>query len=407
VSEVADPFEGAEPSGGVSYGEFSFRVKRWVLSGLAEAVAQALPSSVALPALGCFRVTVGEGFLELAATDMERTILAVSSAVDAKDTSDGTPNEAFMPARRLMAILKESPDTDVTITVKKNQAQVAAGSGSWTLILPDSSGYPELVSPAKLKFAAYGRERLLAGLRAVRHVVCRDAGRPPLTQVEIKADPDDEGRSFITASDGTRFARATVERYPLAASCIPASALDDLTRILAAGQSEDAGIAQSDDVLAFRAGPVVLAVARRSTPFPDVDRLLLQPARENTDPLTVDRDELAAAVRRVRINADGETSAIVLDIPAGTVAGGSVTVVARDKLGNSATEDVVAGWAGAKSRSLCVNHVFLTEMLAAHGGKSCEFRLGKDLGKRRSMVLLEGDGIVQVIAQMAPALVGY
>jgi DNA polymerase III sliding clamp (beta) subunit (PCNA family) len=374
-------------------------VKRWVLAGLAEAVAQALPSSVAMPALGCFRVKVGEGFLELAATDMERTILAASSAVA---VDEGTSGEAFVPARRLMAILKESPDTDVTIAVKKNQAQVTAGTGSWTLILPDSSGYPELVSPAKLEFKDYGRERLLAGLRAVRHVVCRDAGRPPLTQVEVKDADDDTAHSVITASDGTRFARALVERYPLAASCIPASALDDLTRILAAGQSEDAGIAQSDDVLAFRAGPVVLAVARRSTPFPDVDRLLLKPARENADALTVDRDELAAAVRRVRINADGETSAIVLD-----VAEGSVTVVARDKLGNSATEAVVAGWAGAKPRSLCVNHVFLTEMLAAHAGKSCEFRLGKDLGKRRSMVLLEGDGIVQVIAQMAPALVGY
>lgn len=400
MSEAADSFEGTESPGGVSYGEFSFRVKRWVLSGLAEAVAQALSSSAAMPALGCFRVRVG-GVLELAATDMERTILAASSAVATDDTSEGVVHEAFVPARRLMAILRESPDTDVTVVVKKNQAQVTAGSGSWTLTLPDSSGYPELVDPGKLAFSPYGREKLLAGLKAVRHVVCRDAGRPPLTQVEIRDDEASEAHSVITASDGIRFAQARVGRYPVAA-CIPASTLDDLTRILAAGQSEDAGVAEADDVLAFRVGAVTLAVARRSTPFPDVERLLLQPARENEYSLTVDRDELAAAVRRVRINADGETAAIVLE-----VTGGTVTVVSRDKLGNSATEAVPAGWEQSKDRVLCVNHTFLAEMLAAHPGKACMFKLGKDLGKRRSMVLLEGDGIVQVIAQMAPALVGY
>lgn len=396
-----DSFEGTEPPGGVSYGEFAFRVKRWVLLGLAEAVAQALPSSTAMPALGCFRVRAGEGFLELAATDMERTILAASSAVAADDTGEGTVHEAFVPARRLMAILRESPDTDVTVAVKKNQAQVTAGTGSWTLILPDSSGYPELVDPGKLKFTAYGREKLLGGLKAVRHVVCRDAGRPPLTQVEIK-DDDLTPETVITASDGIRFARARVSRYPISASCVPASALDDLTRILGAGQSEDVGVAESDDVLAFQVGPVILTVARRTTPFPDVDRLLLKPAMENQFALRVDRDELVAAVRRVRINADGETAAIVLEVTEG-----SLTVVARDKLGNSATEAVAAVWEQGKDRVLCVNHTFLAEMLAAHTGKSCEFQLGKDLGKRRSMVLLQGDGMVQVIAQMAPALVGY
>jgi DNA polymerase III sliding clamp (beta) subunit (PCNA family) len=332
---------------------------------------------------------------------MERTILASSSAVAAEDFDEGVVHEAFVPARRLMAILRETPDIDVSIAVKKNQAQVSAGSGSWTLILPDSSGYPELADPAKLTFAPYGRQKLLDGLKAVRHVVCRDAGRPPLTQVEIKDDPLTP-QSVITASDGIRFARARVDRYPIAASCVPASSLDDLTRILAAGQSDDAGVAETDDVLAFQAGPVVLVVARRTTPFPDVDRLLLQPAMENEFSLTIDRDELAAAVRRVRINADGETAAIVLEVTEG-----SVTVVARDKLGNSATEALPAGWSQSKDRVLCVNHTYLAEMLAANPGKSCAFRLGKDLGKRRSMVLLEGDGIVQVIAQMAPALVGY
>lgn len=401
MSEAGFP-PGTEPSGGVNYGSFTFQVKRWILASLAEAAAPALPASVPVPALGCFRVRAGDGFLELAATDMERTVLATTKSVIADSPEDGTYHEAFVPARRLLAILKEAPNTEVTITVKKNQAQVAVGSGSWTLALPDSKDYPELVSPAQLDFSPYGRERLLAGLRAVRHVVCKDAGRPPLTQVEVKDEPGGADYSVVTASDGIRFARARAVRYPLPATCIPSSVLDDLIRLLAGGQADDVGVAETEEVLAFQAGPVTLSVARRSTPFPDMDKLLLQPALANEDILKVDRDELAAAVRRVRINADGETSAIVLE-----VTGGAVTVVARDKASNSATEAVPATWTSAKDRVLCVNHAFLAEMLAAHPGKLCEFRLGKDRGMRRSMVLLEGEDITQVIAQMPPALVGY
>lgn len=378
-----------------------------MLAGLADAAAAALPASAAQPVLGCFRVRVGEGFLELAATDMERTIMTTSGAVDAKDTAEGVAYEVFVPAKKLQAILKEAPDGEVALTVKKNQAQLTAGSGSWTLALPDSGDYPELISVANKEFTSFEREKFLSGLRAIRHVVSRDAGRPPLTQAEVRADPDDETRAVITASDGSRFARAAIDGFPapLEPLCIPSSALDDLARMLAAGQSDKAGVALTEEAMIFQSGAVVLAIQRRSTPFPDVDRLLLKPALENDRVLSLDKGELAAAVRRVRINADGETSAIVLEAEASTV-----TVVARDKGGNSAVEEVPALWDagnGGPRRVLCVNHVFLAEMLAVYPGNTVQFRLGKDIGKRRSQVLLQGEGITQILSQMIPSLVGY
>jgi DNA polymerase III sliding clamp (beta) subunit (PCNA family) len=395
--------EGTSAPGGVSYGNFSFQVKRWVLAGLADAAAAALPATASVPALGCYRVRVSEGFLELAATDMERTVLASSGSVSVKDVPEMAYQEVLVPARKLQAILKEAPDSDVVLTVKKNQATLTAGGGTWTLTLPDGGSYPELIS-AQGSFTGFSREKFLAALRSVRHVVSRDAGRPPLTQAEVRADPGDETRAVVTASDGSRFARARIDGFhaPAEALCIPSSALDDLVRLLAAGQSEEAGIVLTEEAIVFRVGSVILSVARRSTPFPDVDKLLLNPALENNQELSVSKDELAAAVRRVRINADGETSAIVLELGAQ-----AVTVVSRDKLGNSATEDVPAKWTGTAGRVLCLNHVFLAEMLSAHPDNSVQLRLGKDVGKRRSQVLLQGDGLTQILSQMIPSLVGY
>jgi len=96
-------------------------------------------------------------------------------------------------------------------------------------------------------------------------------------------------------------------------------------------------------------------------------------------------------------------SAIALRLSAG-----EVTVEARDGSKNSATETVMASWTGA-GRVLTVNHAYLLDMLDVHPSKACVFRIGKDLGKRRSMVLLadEESGVTGVISQMPPGVMGY
>lgn len=390
-------------SEGADYGEFSFRVKPYVLKALATAAGAAVPGSAPLgkPVMGCYRVRVSRGGLQLAATDMERTVLAFTEAVWVGDSVEELAYaEAFVPAKKLQAVLKEAPEESITFEVKKNRVTVSADPGSWVFALPDSSEYPQLLEPSELAFSLYPQEKFLEGLKAVRHAVCRDAGRPMLTQVEI-GPADFDGRR-ITASDGTRFARADLDEFPVP-MCIPSSVLDDLTRLVSGCLSDEVGVAVTEDSLVFRADQTVLVVARRATPFPDMDKQLLGPAGDNDQVLAVDRDELAAAVRRVRVNADADTAAIAL-----VAEGSAVTVVSRDQAGNSASVPVplAADWAG-KERVLCVNHVFLAEMLAAHPDKACRFRLGKDLGKRRSVILLEGTGTVQVLTQMASAQVGY
>ena len=397
-----DPFAGTEPLGGVDYGKFEFRVKRWVLLHLVDYVLPVVPSAAALPVLGCFRVRVTESYLQLAATDMERTILASSQAVDCKEAAENGYLQTYIPARKLQAILREAPDGEITVSVLKNEAVVTSEHGSWTLRLPDGSTYPELFAEdAGDWFRKYSRSDFLEGLKAVRHCVCKDAGRPSLTQVSIVDAPMGEGETVVTASDGIRLARAVLPGFPLAL-CIPASALSDLMKLLAASTADEIGVGETGAAVVFQVGPVVLAVSRRMASWPDMDRLLLNPAMDNNkDILAVDRDSLAGAVRRVCINADTETSAILLRL-----SGDEITVVSRDKAGNAAEDRLAASWGGT-SRTLCVNHQFLTEMLAAYAGESCEFKLGKDAGKRRSMVLLSSDTGTQVIAQMPPALVGY
>ena len=58
---------------------------------------------------------------------------------------------------------------------------------------------------------------------------------------------------------------------------------------------------------------------------------------------------------------------------------------------------------------MVVNHQFLTEMLAAYPSQECQFWLGAEAGRKRSVLMLkdEESGTVGIIYQMLASLVGY
>lgn len=391
-----NPFEGIDPPSGVDFGTFEFTVKQFVLASLAESVAHAVPTKETVPVLGCFRVILHGGVLELTAVDAEQSARAVTTAFSVSDESD---HLLFLPARKLLSILHESPAGDFSVSVVKNMATVVASGGAvWKLQLPDPTSWPALDS-VEVEFSQFDRVKLITALKMVRHAICKDASQPSLTQVAVTGSGD---LAVVTASDRTRLARSPLPGFPFPVA-VPAGALDDLLRLLSGNPADTVGIAETDAAVVFRADHVTISAGKRSTQFPDMDKQLLGPAIEANDQrLVVDKAELAAAVKCVAINADTATSAIALRVgPSG------LAVEARDKSGNSAAKKVMAEWDG-KDRVVVVNCVFLAEMLAASPAKSCTFWLGPDVGKKLSPVLLANpDGSYQVLTRMPQKLLGY
>lgn len=386
----------------VNFGKFGFTAKRHNLYERCEHAAAVVPQGKdASPALASFQVRVSPDYLRIAATDMDRVVITGTKAMLAEGVHEGQVAEAYIPARRFLGIIREAPEGDVVVKVNGNKAVVTVSNGfSAELRLPDASAYPALVSPDDIGFAPYGREKFLAALRSVRHAVCKDASISNLTQVAISADG--AGQVNITASDSARLARTALADFPVLAA-VPASALGDLVRLLAASHEENLEAGHTAKLVAFRVSEVLLAVQKRTTPFPDVDAQLINPASANDQKFVVDKAALQAAIRRVRINADSGTAAIAL-----WIAPEHVAVVAKDKEGNSARETVQAKWDGpGAERLVVVSHVALDEALAAYPGTTCQFWLGADKGKRRSMVLLDGGTLTQVLTQLQPSLVGY
>lgn len=375
----------------------AFTIKRFVLMGLCE---KAMPviSSGDVGVLRCFLVDVAPGRISVTGSDLEMTVVAYSTAVATSDTAT-----LAIPAKRLLAMLKEAPEGDITVETSGAKATVACGLVvSWDLRLGDPADYtrPPVVDEAAMGSAS--REKFLAGLRTVKHAISRDGSRPPLVMVDITGNT-------MTASDGSRLQRVMLD-FPSDMK-IPAAAVDHLVRIMGSSEADQLQASEQGGHLAFRVGAAASATAfitrKTMARFPDMDKLILAPALANEYLLTVDRRGLAEAVRRVRINADAETSAIGLRLTRD-----KVTVTSRDKDGNGAEQSIPAWWKN-DDRLVVVNHVFLTDMLGVWPADNCRFWLGSDSAKKKSMLMLSDkqDGAaptrIGVINQLHAALLGY
>lgn len=395
IAEIlAEPDQAEDQAAEPETGNVSFTVKRNFLMTLCEKAIPVISSGDALPVLRNFLIKVGPGQLTLTGSDMELSVITGTPAVSTEDTAI-----LAIPAKKLKAMLTEAPEGQVTIEATGSKATVTAGAVSWDLRLGDHRDYVELPDTDAIETTDVDRASFLAALKAVRHAIGRDGGRPPLMMVNISAGK-------VTSSDGVRFQRAFLPDFPTDMK-IPAAAVDHLLRIMDRSESGTIGVADHENYLVFRIGSTVFLTHKLMARFPDMERLILKPAENNEQLLRVDRSQLLEALRRVRITANEDTSAVGLRLTSD-----KLTLVSRDETGNAAEQPIEVWWKGS-DRLVVLNHVFLTDMLNAWPDATCKFWLGPDTGKRKSLVMLsdkDGDTPatqIGIINQLHAALLGY
>jgi DNA polymerase-3 subunit beta len=370
----------------------AFTIKRFVFQGLCEKAAPVI-SSGDTGIMRCFLVDVSPQSITVTGSDIELVIQASSTAVSSTESMT-----LALPAKRLLDMIKNAPEGDVTVTAEGAFATVAVGGVSWKLRLENAADFtlPAKVDESALEAA--NREGFLAALKVVKHAISRDGGRPPLMMVDVMDNS-------VTASDGSRLQRVMLE-FP-ADMKIPAAAVDHLIRIMNASEAKEILAAEQEGDLVFRVGSATFMTRKTQARFPDMESQILKPAAGNQCLLVFDRRAMLEAVKRVQITADAETSAI-----GWRLSKDKVTVLSKDKDGNEATQDVACWWKES-DRLVVLNHVFLAEMLAVWPSESCRFWLGTEGTKKKSMLMLSDkkDGApatqIGVIQQLHAALLGY
>lgn len=387
--ERPDPVAAPEPE---SHARLSFTTKKMVLQAILDKAAAVVPSKDSFPVLKNFYVEVTPEKLRVMATDLELSVISETQLVQCTEGGN-----AVFPAKKMQEILRTADDGEFSVVVEGGTATMSVGRARWTLRLQSGDEYPDLPELASVTIADVDRAKFLGGIKSVQHATPSREARPTLAMINVAPS------GKMTACDGVRFQQTTVEGWPETIDGepfeiqIPVGAVPDLVRLLRATDQPNVGVGSTDNHLIFRVGNDYFVAAKLNTDFPDMEPTLLRPAMENRDDLTCDRQELIDAVARVRVNADPETSAVCLE-----VSEGKITVLAKDKQGNRASEEIDAGWSMA-TRRVVVNHQFLSEMLTMADARSLHFLLGDNRVKsKKAFVVLKDDtnGNLGLINQM-------
>lgn len=277
-----------------------FRCERDTLADAIGSAGRAVSTrGGALPVLSGIEVTAREGTVELVGSDLELTVrLVVPADVDAQGT-------AVVPARLFGEIVRNLEAGPVNVAVVDDDAHIEAGRSAFSVRLLPAGDFPEL-APVEGASATLDASALAEALRQVVPAASRDDARPILTGVLLAAT---RAGLRLVATDSYRLAvrdLAGVSMLPEGQQVlVGAKALAEVQRLLT---GDEISVTLSERDVSFRVGPAEVSTRLIEGDFPNYEQLIPSgyPNR-----LTVGRDALDAAVKRVRLVSQGRDAAPV------------------------------------------------------------------------------------------------
>ena len=274
-----------------------FRCEREALAeALATAGRAATGRSGALPVLSGLRLELAGDRLTVTGTDLDLTI---QLSVEVGGERDGG---IVLPARLAADIVRSLGSGKVEVVADGDDVSISNGRSNFGVRPLSFDDYPKLASPVNtsvtLPATAFGE-----ALRQVVRAASTDEARPILTGVLMAAEAD--GLRMV-ATDSYRLAvRDLVGQQVLAADqkvLVPGRALTELQRLVGGG--DDVTMRLGDRDATFEVGSTRLTTRLIEGEFPNY-RQLIPASHPNT--LTVEREPLLEAIRRVKILAKDAT----------------------------------------------------------------------------------------------------
>jgi DNA polymerase-3 subunit beta len=232
--------------------------------------SRAVSTRTATQALSGILLTASESGVELAATDGE---MGLRTAMEARVE---TPGSTLLPGRLLAELARSLGDASVEIELREveRDVEIRSGSSSFHLRVLPAEDFPKLPDQGEepLKIPATA---LAETVELVAPADSRDDMRPVLTGVLVSAAGEE---MTMVATDSYRLA---VKRTELESGIggeleanIPARALRELGRIVAAEEIDEVTVSLLPNQAVFGAGAVLLSTRLIDGQFPNFRQLL-------------------------------------------------------------------------------------------------------------------------------------
>jgi DNA polymerase III subunit beta len=261
---------------------------------------------VVQPTLKNLKAIAEDGRCTLMATDLE-----VGLRLEVRGLKVEEPGEAILPAGKLLAILRESLDEELSIEADATACTVRSANGNWEMPSEDPANFPDVPAFAEEKCHQLSGGVLREMIQRTAFAAAKENTRYTMTGVLWELE-DDKVR--LVATDGKRLAmtegpakahggHSTRGQVPV----VPTKAMNLLERNLQDDQEEVRVSLRSNEIL-FRTERAVITSRLVEGRFPNFREVLPKKPAVKV-PLMV--GPFQAAVRQAAIMTDNETKKVV------------------------------------------------------------------------------------------------
>jgi len=291
-----------------------------------------------IPILSNVLLKAADGRLEIAATDLDVTIL---SSCGARVT---TPGGVTIEAKRLFDVVRSLPDEDVHMTLQENNSMlIESGTAKFRLLGLPAEDYPTLPTVNVAEGFSIPLDELKTMVAKVKFAITHEETRFQLNGALLKIQPN---KMEMVATDGHRMALINFPSGITGAKgkkgsdltiLIPRKALDEILR-LEGGEEGNVRFGVSENQLFFEAGDRRLLARMIDVNFPNYMEVI---SRDNDRHVMVDRERLLSTIKRISLVANERTRAVRFDFSPG-----KLTVSSTNPELGDARETVPIDYAG-------------------------------------------------------------
>lgn len=339
-----------------------FSIPRSRLLTSLQSILQVVPTKSTLPILTNILVEALEGKLKLSATDLD---LSVSAGVEAEVAKKGS---VALPAKILVEMVRELPESVVTIEATANRVELRIPNGSYKIAAVSPEDFPKLPAVNTKKEIRVAGDTLVKMIRKTTFACSTDETRPALNGVLWQTKGD---RMQMVATDGHRLARVAVENSKLKGISddliIPPKVLNLIPKFIESSGATEVGIIFGENNIIFSLGDTVLTSRLLEGPYPNFEQVI---PSSHDKKLTISRDDLSGAVRRVSILSNALTHQVKFSLKKG-----SLTLSTNNAdVGGEGKETVECDFSG-EPVEIGYNATYVLEILGKLDGPDATFEL--------------------------------
>jgi len=317
-------------------------------------IAQNAIVSTTLPILSHIFLSTDEEKIRVIATNLETTICALFKA---KIEEKGS---ICLPGTKLYSILRELPPGKVYFETQDLKSSIKMDQIFFSLLGSPPEEFPEIPSAGKITFSL-SQATLQQAFEKTMFSAGQDEVRQNLNCVFLEASPLNEEKKPIlraVATDGRRLSLLLIPESSVSESfqvLVPLKAVRQLMKILK--KEGEVKIGVEENRIYFCTADFSFFSQLIDAKFPNYQGVIPQ---EYKITITVSREDLIAAIRRISLLAEEQTRLVKLSIE-----GNNLTVSATSAQLGSAYERLSVKREGEERMEIGFNAVYLLEALRA------------------------------------------